>query len=373
MKHFLGALLVVLCVAYMFPALGVKGGPFRPEFLVKKVGVAVIFFGSGLSLPTSSLGSALRKWRVATAVQLFHFIACPLIFSSAAKLLMRAGVLSPMLSVGFSVLGCLPPPISSAVILTTVAGGNPAVAILNSCFGSLLGILFTPPLTVIISGAQAEVGVGELLVKLGLTVVFPLACGQLARKLGVPQAPKWLGKSILIAIIWHAFSETFSHPVSVRLLDIASVVVCIACIQLFLVALVANVAIWGKQQRPDVVALGFTCSHKSLTLGMPILMALYGTKSNFILYSLPLLVYHPMQIILGSILFGPIFKAYINKEVIHASTGGDGLQLKSMSSSVSSIRNVDDSGNMFPRREVRSTFLRELRPDHKLPGPELLV
>ena len=378
MKHFLGALCGALCLAYAFPALGVKGGPVRPEFFIKQVGVAVIFFGSGLSLPTAQLGSALKKWRVSVAVQTFHFVVCPLLFTAAARFFMRVGLLSPMLSSGLSVLGCLPPPISSAVILTTVAGGNPAVAILNSCFGSLLGILLTPPLTVVVSGAQAEVGVGQLLVKLGSTVVVPLVCGQLARKLGVPKTPKWLGKGILIAIIWHAFSETFSHPVPVGLFDVASVVVCIAGIQVLLVVLAGNAAIWTQQPRPDVVALGFTCSHKSLTLGMPILMALYGGSNNFILYSLPLLVYHPMQIILGSVLFGPIFKVYVNAGVVHAGTGGDGVQLKTMSSSVASVgKAIIDRGGA-EQKKIGSFFARlapsrQDRDKDKVTRPELLV
>jgi sodium/bile acid cotransporter 7 len=222
----------------------------------------------------------------------------------------------------------------------------------------LLGILLTPPLTVLISGAQAEVGVGQLLIKLGSTVVVPLACGQLGRKLGVPKSPKWLGKGILIAIIWHAFSETFSHPVPVDLLDVASVMVCIGGIQVLLILLVSNVAIWTQQPRPDVVALGFTCSHKSLTLGMPILMALYGESNDFILYMLPLLVYHPMQIILGSVLFGPIFKVWINAGVVHVGTGGDGLQLKTMPSGVASVK-----GGLQKSRFV--SFFGQLTPSRR--------
>lgn len=41
------------------------------------------------------------------------------------------------------VVGCMPPPVSSAVILTKAVGGNDAAAIFNSAFGSfLVSILF---------------------------------------------------------------------------------------------------------------------------------------------------------------------------------------------------------------------------------------
>lgn len=36
------------------------------------------------------------------------------------------------------VVGCMPPPVSSAVILTKAVGGNDAAAVFNSAFGSFL-------------------------------------------------------------------------------------------------------------------------------------------------------------------------------------------------------------------------------------------
>ena len=44
----------------------------------------------------------------------------------------------------FVTLSCLPPPVSSAVILTQAAGGNEAAAVFNSALGSVLGIFATP-------------------------------------------------------------------------------------------------------------------------------------------------------------------------------------------------------------------------------------
>lgn len=41
-------------------------------------------------------------------------------------------------------VGCMPPPVSSAVILTRSAGGNETAALFNSIIGSLLGVIITP-------------------------------------------------------------------------------------------------------------------------------------------------------------------------------------------------------------------------------------
>jgi predicted Na+-dependent transporter len=46
-------------------------------------------------------------------------------------------------------VGCMPPPVSSAVILTKSVGGNEAAAIFNSAIGSFLGIIVTPVLLLI--------------------------------------------------------------------------------------------------------------------------------------------------------------------------------------------------------------------------------
>lgn len=41
-------------------------------------------------------------------------------------------------------VACMPPPVSSAVLLTKSAQGNETAAIFNSVLGSFLGILVTP-------------------------------------------------------------------------------------------------------------------------------------------------------------------------------------------------------------------------------------
>ena len=46
--------------------------------------------------------------------------------------------LDPWLLSGLTVVSCMPPPVSSAVILTKAVGGNEAAAIFNSAFGSFL-------------------------------------------------------------------------------------------------------------------------------------------------------------------------------------------------------------------------------------------
>ena len=46
----------------------------------------------------------------------------------------------------------------------------------------------------------------------------------------------------------------------------------------------------------------FGCHHKTIALGLPLIKAIYGENPKIGLYILPLLMWHPMQLIFGSAL-----------------------------------------------------------------------
>jgi sodium/bile acid cotransporter 7 len=65
----------------------------------------------------------------------------------------------------------------------------------------------------------------------------------------------------------------------------------------------------------DTVAIIFCSTHKSLTLGIPILRIMFHGYSHLSQISLPLLVYHPTQIILGGLMVSQL------KDWVHAYRG----------------------------------------------------
>merc|ERR1712217_163685 len=58
----------------------------------------------------------------------------------------------------------------------------------------------------------------------------------------------------------------------------------------------------STEGRADVVAVMYCCSHKSLTLGIPLLKIMYEGNPILSVISIPLLIYHPTQILMGSTL-----------------------------------------------------------------------
>ena len=264
------------------------------------------FLGSGLKLKLSVLRQAAADVKLHAFVQSFHFLLSPLLFGIVYTIAVQILPVNPILLQGLLVLGCLPPPISSAVILTSVSGGNVAISIINSSLGSFLGIFFTPPLLMVCTGRHADVSVHKLFLKLGSTVLMPLLVGIMLKRYGIARPlPSSLGSGILILIIWHAFCEMFrSDNLNVSAMEIMM----LAGVILFVQAMMVTFAYNGLRRmdaqlpRENVVAACYTSYHKSLTLGMPILMSMYSGWSSFALLCLPLLLYHPLQILGGSFL-----------------------------------------------------------------------
>ncbi|XP_033742020.1 sodium/bile acid cotransporter 7-B-like isoform X2 [Pecten maximus] len=213
---FIIGIVLVIILAKFEPGIGSKGGILKPEITVKYFAVFIIFFNSGLSLKTEEFTKAIFQVKIHIFIQGFTFIIFPLLMQTMA-ILLSPGPFDRHLIEGLKVLGCMPPPVSSAVILTKAAVGNEAAAIFNSAFGSFLGIFMTPSLILMVVGSQADVPITTIIVQLCLTVVVPLVTGQVVRhfvrvwldRTHIPFGS--IGSGILLVIIYTTFCDTFSH------------------------------------------------------------------------------------------------------------------------------------------------------------------
>ncbi|WAQ99685.1 NTCP7-like protein [Mya arenaria] len=287
---FLIGIVVVICLAKLAPQIGAKGGILYPEITVKYIAVFIIFFNSGVSLKSDELAKALFQVKTHIFVQGFTFLCFPVIVFTIVHIL-NAFNFNEHITEGLKILSCLPPPVSSAVILTKAAA-----AIFNSAFGSFLGIAVTPTL---------------ILFLLTATVVVPLLIGQwvrrlLANRVNIKNVP-WgqIGSGVLLLIIYTTFCDTFSETsIDVEASTFFITVVLIIglqCSLLYLVYFASTVRLLPFT-RSDSVALMFCCTHKSLTLGIPIIKIIFAESSYLSLITIPILIYHPTQILLGGLL-----------------------------------------------------------------------
>ncbi|ESO99959.1 hypothetical protein LOTGIDRAFT_112710 [Lottia gigantea] len=308
---FLFGIVAVIILAKFAPGIGSKGGILYPEITVKYCAVFIIFFNSGISLKTEELAKAVSQVKIHVFVQFFTYCFFPFIIKCLVLLLESLVPFEKLLLDGLLILSCMPPPVSSAVILTRAVGGNEAAAIFNSALGSFLGIFITPALVLELVGSTAHVPANKILIQLSSTVVLPIVLGQIVRrnhKLWLEQLHLPLGEigsGILLLIIYTTFCDTFSHQdLQVDQFSLVSLVLLIILIQVLLMLLVfyttTHPAISFHPQ--DTVALLYCCTHKSLTLGIPIIKIIFGNDDSLSVITISLLIYHPVQILLGGLL-----------------------------------------------------------------------
>ena len=328
---FLVGIILVIFLAYLKPSIGLKGGPLKPEITIKYMAVSTIFFNSGLSLKTEQLTAALKQVKIHLFIQSFTFICIPLFIFCLKKVLYLSDI-SVYLLHGLSVLSSMPPPVSSAVILTKAVGGNEAAAIFNSAFGSFLGIFLSPMLLLFLLGNSGDVPVFNVFKTLSCTVVLPILIGQKLRR--KDEVRDWLettkppfgqiGSAILLAIIYTTFCDTFgSGNLNIDAYSLFSIILIIISIQISLTYFTFIVSRkLGFYSPADTVCIMFCSTHKSLTLGIPMLKIIYAGNSSLSLLSIPLLVYHPCQILLGGLLV-PKVQAWMVKEQDEICNGGE--------------------------------------------------
>ncbi|XP_046384372.1 sodium/bile acid cotransporter 7-like isoform X2 [Ischnura elegans] len=308
---FLGGVLCCIFLAEINPGLGARGGPLKPEITVKYFTVSLIFFISGISLRTNELTSAVYQVKLHCFIQIFTLLVVPVLMQIFVKCLSVFDINEWILK-GLLTVSCMPPPVSSAVILTKAVGGNEAAAIFNSALGSLLGVIVTPLTLLYFLGMSTLVPLSNCIFQLAMTVIIPLALGQSARHVefrGIRKIHRYsgmIGQISLLFIIYSTFCDTFAarEESGMSAHHVLSTIVLVVAVQIFLLYLAFAVASRLKEwfTPPDVVTILFCSTHKSLTLGVPMLRVLFGGYSHLAQISLPLLVYHPTQILLGGML-----------------------------------------------------------------------
>lgn len=314
---------IAVWVAQRFPELGVDGGVFRPELFVGKYGVTFIFLLSGLSLELSELREAATHHELNLAVQTVSFLVWPFLFGLPfARIMEKFDFLPKPLVDGVLVMMTLPTTVNMCVLLTATAGGNVASSLCNAVLGNVMGILATPALLLRFFGTTVSLPFGKMVTKLSSKVLLPVVVGQLMRTtpaLGVYKTYsklfKRLQETILLGIVWNAFSNAFSKgvgfdvPTTVRLVLVLAVVHLAALFGLFNLFKTPRVQNALKLERGDVVAAAFCASQKTLAFGLPLIKTVFDGNPNLASYCAPIMFIHPLQLILGSLAV-PEFSRY---------------------------------------------------------------
>ncbi len=296
-----------MILAYYFPEWGNErsGIPFKE---ITHYGISLIFFFYGVKMDPKKLRSGLGNWKLHLLIQSTTFFIFPLFMLTATYVFGSPG---SMLWLGAFYLSALPSTVSASVVMVSIAGGNIPAAIFNASISSIIGIFLTPIwMELFLDDSTMGFDLLEAFWKLSLQVLFPVVLGFLMHRILGPLVQKYstalknLDQSIIMMIVFSAFSASFGQGMfeehsTLFLWELAGMM-----LLLFLMMALLMFGI-GKLlgfDRGDQITVLFCGSKKSLVQGAAMGRILFPDPVVFGVVLLPLMIYHALQLISGSII-----------------------------------------------------------------------
>jgi len=306
---FLLGLAGVITLAFLAPGWCAS---LNPASRTSTWAVVLLFFLSGLNLPSESIRLSARRVRLHVYIQLFIFVVAPLYFGLTS--FPFRGTLEGRLIVGIYALACLPTTVTSCTVFTQLAGGNAALTMLNASLANSVGIIISPLLlSLLLREAGQAMPVEEItriLISLLVKMLVPVTCGQLVRRLFARRASGWRGgisvasNALILLIIYFAFCRSAGSPLFRKhLAALLPVFAYLAGSYLFLVGLAYTGARLFAFEPENTIAVLFAAPQKTLTMGVPLITTYFAAAPESLgLAILPILFYHTWQLLISSFL-----------------------------------------------------------------------
>jgi len=309
-NEFLILILLAILVAKLYPPIGAKW--LVPKITATWVAVMFIFLLAGLGLKTEEFSQACQRCSFNSFVTGFNFLVDSSIVFGISKLLSKYNIINSILADGMVITSCLPLTINMCVVLTKAAGGDEASSIFNSAFGNLLGVFLSPALILFYIGVSGKVKVVQVFFKLSVRVLLPIIIGQLLKWFVAPVNDfvkkfkkyfKALQMYSLVYIVYTVFCKTFTKKSEIPVGDIFLMMLFVGIIVVLLMVLAWYSLRLFFRDHPKLRVMGlFGCTHKTVAMGIPLINAIYENDPNLAMYTLPLLIWHPFQLVIGTLL-----------------------------------------------------------------------
>ncbi|KAJ8598712.1 hypothetical protein CTAYLR_010775 [Chrysophaeum taylorii] len=335
-NSFLVNVVVVIGLAYAAPGVGLA---LAPSISASRVAVGIIFLMTGLSLRTGELAKAFANVKFNAFVQIFNLGLMPVVTRGIGQGLRAARALDRDLAIGVFICGALPMTVNMVIVLTKSANGDEAAAVFNSALGNCLGIVVTPFWVLVMLGRTASFSFAEFASRIAQRVLGPLLVGQLLQfyapsvKAAAKRYRKYLKKlqeTCLVFIVYCAFCAVARErrrsdgtarqgPAKIIVMLVVQGGILFASMAL---AWVLLGALFPDAPRLRVMGL-FGCTHKTVAMGIPLIDAIFSDvqQSRVGIFLLPLLIYHPAELVVGSALSSRL-AAWVEAQEAHGGGGG---------------------------------------------------
>lgn len=340
--------MTVILIARAYPPLG--SVYLLPQITATWITVLFVFFLAGLGIKTDELKNVFKRFFFNVFVQIYNFFIVSAIVYGFSLVMIIIGALSKSLADGMIICSCLPVTINMVVVLTKSAGGDEGSAVFHAAFGNMIGVFLSPALIYWYIGITTEIDLLSVFIKLATRVLFPIFVGQvLVNKVKfvnkfVRKYKKFFVKAqiyALVFLVYTVFCKTFSKGSSSSIADIF-LMIFFQFILLFVVMILS----WFLlrllfRDEPKLRVMGFFgCTLKTVAMGIPLIDAMFENDPNVGLYTLPLLIWHPMQLIIGTLLV-PRLNVFVNSEKERLGIEDDIKDSKSVSNATTKSINDD--------------------------------
>jgi sodium/bile acid cotransporter 7 len=304
---FLLGIVLALALGFLFSGLG---RALNPRSLTTTAIVIIVFLFTGFTLPSEAILTRLANWRLHLFIQLFIFAIAPLLVLATVWTI-RDFVPQGLL-VGIVALACLPTTISSCVVFTQVSGGNVVATIFNASLSNILGVFLSPLLLSWFLG-QSGLGLpsgelGKVLSQLVAQMLVPVVIGQAARRV-LPDLARKHGRkfatfnnSMILLIVFFAVSRSAGHPAfSAGIGGLILPAAYLAAVHLILLTLACQGSRLMRFEQQDRISVLYAAPQKTLAIGTPLLGIYFASNPELLgIALLPLLFYHPFQLMVAS-------------------------------------------------------------------------
>ncbi|MBR4309405.1 MAG: bile acid:sodium symporter [Akkermansia sp.] len=286
-------------------ALPCSGGVAEAFDWLTNAAIVLLFYLYGVKLSRESVIAGLLNWRLQSMVLLFTFAFFPIVTPLLRPIF--EPLVGAALYSGLIYVACLPSTVQSSIAFTSVAGGNVSAAVCSASVSSLLGVFLTPMLVGILfshSGTgSADIGMDTIL-KICYQILIPFVLGQLSRRwlknwvAGHKSLISWNDQTTIWLVIYTSFSGAtvsgyWQHLDALHLGGL--ILICT-----IILSLTCAVSYYSSKAlgfcREDRITIVFCGSKKSLAVGAPMMMAIFGHLDNNLL--LPLMIFHQVQLMI---------------------------------------------------------------------------
>lgn len=295
---------MILALAGLGIVLPAQGGVLEVVTVLVQAGIVALFFLYGARLSTAEVVHGLTAWRVHAVIVTVTFVVFPLMGVALSPL--APSVISPELLTALVFVCLVPSTVQSSVAFTSIAGGDRAIAVVAASTSSFLGVFLTPLLVALLLGGDVTVDAAAVLRIVGL-LLLPFLAGQVARRWLRP----WLvrhdvglrrfDRSTVLLVVYAGFSRGTNADVWDVLDWGDGAVVAGVCAGLLAVSSLLCWLTGRRFSRGEQIAIYFCGTNKSLAAGLPMASVLFSA-TTFPLMILPLMVYHQLQLIAGSLI-----------------------------------------------------------------------